>query len=107
MNRLRLYCNGFTFSLVSLSTNPFMSRFFLLASFCVFIVYNAFAQHQLPRNFQAAVANKTRTMTGEPGTFYWHNKADYAIHMKFTPKSRKIVGTETITYYNNSPDTLK
>lgn len=67
----------------------------------------AFAQHQLPRNFQAAVINKTRTMTGEPGTNYWQNKADYNIHIKFTPKSRKIVGTETITYYNNSPDTLK
>ena len=81
-------------------SDVWMVAFVLLSSL-------AFSQHQLPRNFQAAVANKTRTMTGEPGTFYWQNKADYNIHIKFTPKSRKIVGTETITYYNNSPDTLK
>ena len=84
-----------------------MTRTFCFTALSVLIVCNAMAQHQIPRNFQAAVANKTRTMTGEPGTNYWQNKADYNIHIKFTPKTRQIVGTETITYYNNSPDTLK
>ncbi|HET6638910.1 MAG TPA: M1 family metallopeptidase [Gemmatimonadota bacterium] len=57
--------------------------------------------------FQAAVEAGTRTETGEPGPIYWQQRADYAIEATVDPRARKLTGSETITYTNNSPDTLK
>jgi len=41
-----------------------------------------------------------------PGEKYWQNKADYSIHVKFSPNTREISGHVEIQYLNNSPDTL-
>ncbi|MBN1639256.1 MAG: M1 family metallopeptidase, partial [Ignavibacteriales bacterium] len=49
----------------------------------------------------------TRDLSGNPGIFYWQNSADYSINVELIPENREIIGEETITYYNNSPDTLK
>jgi hypothetical protein len=49
----------------------------------------------------------TRTGIGEPGARYWQNRADYVISASLEPKSHRLSGEETITYFNNSPDTLK
>jgi hypothetical protein len=49
----------------------------------------------------------TRTTSGKPGKNYWQNKGDYNIHVTFDPFSNLLTGNEVITYYNNSPDTLK
>ena len=57
--------------------------------------------------FQAAVEAGTRTATGEPGPAYWQQRADYAIEATVEPRARRLTGHETITYTNNSPDTLK
>ncbi|HET6361715.1 MAG TPA: M1 family metallopeptidase [Gemmatimonadota bacterium] len=57
--------------------------------------------------FRAAVEAGTRTETGEPGPVYWQQRADYAIEATVEPRSRRLTGRETITYTNNSPDTLK
>ena len=67
-----------------------------------------FAQPSLPvpTNIQKAYTHRTRSMEGIPGVNYWQNKSQYDIQVKFDPKTRLITGEETITYTNNSPDTL-
>jgi Peptidase family M1 domain len=54
-----------------------------------------------------AYAHSTRSVSGKPGKNYWQNKGDYDIHVTFDPFSNLLAGNEVITYYNNSPDTLK
>ncbi|MBQ5963654.1 M1 family aminopeptidase [Massilia sp. ZL223] len=48
-----------------------------------------------------------RTASGAPGHAYWQQRADYTIRATLDEERRAINGSGTITYYNNSPDTLK
>ncbi|HEX6588719.1 MAG TPA: M1 family metallopeptidase [Longimicrobiales bacterium] len=57
--------------------------------------------------FEAAVAAGTRTRSGEPGSGYWTNRADYRIEARLDPATALLEGSETITYRNDSPDTLR
>jgi hypothetical protein len=50
--------------------------------------------------------NEQRTASGAPGTKYWQQRADYNIKCELDEKNLKLTGTETITYFNNSPDPL-
>src|ERR1700712_3279649 len=50
--------------------------------------------------------NEQRTASGAPGTKYWQQRADYNIKCELNEKNQKLTGSETITYYNNSPDPL-
>ena len=50
--------------------------------------------------------NEQRTASGAPGVKYWQQRADYDIKCELDEKNLKLAGTETITYYNNSPDPL-
>lgn len=50
--------------------------------------------------------NEYRSASGAPGPKYWQQKADYDIDVTLDEKNRKIIGTEWITYTNNSPDVL-
>ncbi len=59
-----------------------------------------------PKEVQNAYKNDTRTQTGEPGKNYFINKPDYKIKASFNPETREIIGEETITYSNNSTDSL-
>jgi len=59
-----------------------------------------------PAEYQRAVERGTRTATGAPGERYWQNRADYAIRARVLPDRRRLEGSETITYTNNSPNTL-
>jgi hypothetical protein len=47
-----------------------------------------------------------RTASGAPGHAYWQQRADYTIRAALDESKRSISGAETITYHNNSPDTL-
>jgi len=58
-------------------------------------------------NIQQAYKKGTRTDTGKPGKNYWQNRGDYNIHVSFDPSTQLLEGKETISYENNSPDTLK
>lgn len=53
-----------------------------------------------------AVETGTRTLSGVPGEAYWQQRVDYDIRATVDPASRLLMGSETITYHNNSPDTL-
>ena len=51
--------------------------------------------------------NVYRTASGAPGQAYWQNKADYEISAYLDEEKRNLKGSETVTYYNNSPDDLE
>ena len=51
--------------------------------------------------------NEYRTASGAPGNKYWQQRADYSIQCELDEKNTTLTGSETITYYNNSPDVLK
>ncbi len=51
--------------------------------------------------------NVYRNAAGEPGHEYWQQRVDYDIDVKLNEDKRRIDATESIDYYNNSPDTLK
>ena len=50
--------------------------------------------------------NEYRTASGAPGPKYWQQRADYDIKCELDEPNLKLSGSETITYYNNSPDVL-
>src|ERR1700712_2436505 len=50
--------------------------------------------------------NEQRTASGAPGAKYWQQRADYNIKCELDEKNLKLTGSETITYFNNSPDPL-
>ena len=50
--------------------------------------------------------NVYRTASGAPGQGYWQNRADYDITAYLDEDKRYLKGSETVTYYNNSPDDL-
>lgn len=61
----------------------------------------------MPRDIKQAYAKDTRSMDGKPGKNYWQNRGIYNITIDAMPPGRNIKGSETITYFNNSPDTLR
>lgn len=50
--------------------------------------------------------NEYRTASGAPGPKYWQQRADYDIKCVLDEKNLKLKGSETVTYFNNSPNTL-
>lgn len=50
--------------------------------------------------------NEFRSGSGAPGPRYWQQRADYVILAELNDENQSITGSETITYYNNSPDVL-
>jgi hypothetical protein len=57
--------------------------------------------------FARAVANGTRTRTGEPGPKYWQQSAHYRIDAELVPQTNQLNGRESVRYFNRSPDTLR
>jgi hypothetical protein len=56
--------------------------------------------------FTRAVLKGTRTRTGAPGATNWVQHARYRIDARLDPTTHRLSGRETVTYLNNSPDTL-
>lgn len=50
--------------------------------------------------------NEQRTASGAPGVKYWQQRANYNINCELDEKNLTLKGSETITYFNNSPDAL-
>ena len=59
-----------------------------------------------PSRYQDAIDKGTRTVNGRPGGDYWQQRADYRIAVEIEPETARLTGSETITYYNESPDEL-
>ncbi len=51
--------------------------------------------------------NIYRTASGAPGHAYWQQEADYKIQVALDDENQRITAKSTITYTNNSPDTLR
>ena len=50
--------------------------------------------------------NEIRRPSGAPGKAYWQQRADYSIDIELDDEKQILTGSETITYFNNSPDDL-
>ena len=55
---------------------------------------------------QLPTPNTTRTASGAPGRDYWQQRADYDIKVELDDATQILTGSETVTYFNNSPDAL-
>lgn len=67
--------------------------------------YNTNRFKQLYEEF--STPNMFRTASGAPGPHYYQQQADYVMDIELDDKNKKIIGSETITYSNNSPDVLE
>ena len=56
---------------------------------------------------ELATPNVYRTAAGAPGHKYYQNRADYKMEITLEDQSQKLMGEETITYKNLSPDNLE
>ena len=50
--------------------------------------------------------NEYRTASGAPGPKYWQQRVDYNIKCELDEPNLVLKGSETVTYFNNSPDVL-
>lgn len=95
-----------------------MTRFLYLGAMIGAVVSSAYAQN-IQNNPTSNHGNKFeqlgtilptpneyRTASGAPGGKYWQQKADYNIEATLDEKNLMLIGKETITYSNNSPDKL-
>jgi len=51
--------------------------------------------------------NQYRSASGAPGPKYYQQQANYVMDIILDDKNKKLMGQETITYINNSPDKLE
>ncbi len=68
--------------------------------------YATFAPIVPPRVYQQAVANGTRSESGQPGPAYWQQGVQYRIEATLDPSRERIEGRETVRYTNNSPQSM-
>ncbi len=62
-----------------------------------------------PPQFERAVAQGTRTLSGAPGPAYWTNRADYTLdaRLDLAGGSATVTASGAIAYTNESPDVLE
>ena len=63
--------------------------------------HDAFAPFFYTKN-----GSSTRSASGQPGAEYWQNRADYKLTATLNEKTNEIIGTDVITYTNNSTDKM-
>lgn len=82
--------------------------FFLLVvqSVCVYAQDKKWQGKFEQLDYLLPTPNEYRTGSGAPGPHYWQQKADYNIAVELNDDNQTITGRETITYHNNSPETL-
>jgi hypothetical protein len=85
----------------------FLPILFVLIAAATITVSGQQPEIYLPREYRVALKKQTRSESGAPGINYFQNQADYSITASFDPASRKLTGHSLVTYYNNSPDTMR
>jgi hypothetical protein len=94
-----------------------MKQTIKLLALIILAIYPAFLKAQEPKAVNGntrfeqldnllPTPNSYRTASGAPGKDYFQNRADYDIKAELDEPNNKIIGTETVTFYNNSPDVL-
>ncbi|MFN8290312.1 MAG: hypothetical protein U0U70_08650 [Chitinophagaceae bacterium] len=63
---------------------------------------------EISLNKWAAASHPQRVLlaSGAPGCKYWQQRCDYDIKCELDEKNLKLTGSETVTYFNNSPNEL-
>lgn len=56
--------------------------------------------------FYPAYGDDIRAADGTPGPNYWQNRADYTINATLNEADHSVAGNVTVTYTNNSPQSL-
>ena len=84
-----------------------LKSFYLSTFFCLALVYASAQTLTMPPEIARAYAKGTRSSSGKPGKKYWQNHGRYTISVSMAPPDKTIKGVEEITYFNNSPDTLR
>ncbi len=64
--------------------------------------YNKFRQLYM----ELPTPNSYRTASGAPGHEYYQQRADYVMDIELDDDNQIVRGTETVTYFNQSPDPL-
>ncbi|MEP2773119.1 MAG: M1 family metallopeptidase [Fulvivirga sp.] len=87
-----------------------MRKIKFLALLC-FLSTSLFAQEEWGQKFEQLgsmlpTPNSYRAGSGAPGENYWQQRADYKIDVAIDDETQVLTGSETITYYNNSPNPL-
>lgn len=82
-------------------------NFIIITLLCVCFVQTKAQTLYTPRDIKKAFDKGTRSPDGKPGKNYWQNTGHYNISITVLPPNRTVKGTEQVTYFNNSPDTLK
>ncbi len=77
----------------------------LLTLFSTDIIAQTY-KYYIPLEVQKAYKEQTRALDGTPGKNYWQNRSEYNISAKLDTGNHALIGSETILYFNNSPDTL-
>jgi hypothetical protein len=57
-------------------------------------------------NFYTKDGSETRSTSGQPAAKYWQNRADYQLTASLNENTNEIIGSEILTYTNNSPDKI-
>jgi hypothetical protein len=76
------------------------------------IAFSAKAQEVIPDNqskfsdFTNRSSTEFRSASGKPGPSYWQNKASYVIESELFPETSILKGKVTLTYTNNSSESL-
>ncbi|MBX2945269.1 MAG: M1 family metallopeptidase [Cyclobacteriaceae bacterium] len=61
----------------------------------------------MPIEFQKAYEKGTRKLDGSVSPTYWQNRSIYKIKATVDPHTKLLKGEATITYLNNTPDTVR
>jgi hypothetical protein len=89
-----------------------MKKIFLSLAGC-FIILLSFSQSKYDHReafnplFYPQSGNEIRSGSGEPGSKYWQNRADYKINCTLDTAMHRVTADVEITYTNNSPDNLR
>lgn len=84
----------------------------VLSAFILFICASNYLSAQNPntkfRQLHSELPDPSdyRNAAGAPGKNYWQQQTDYEISVELDDVNRRVLGSETITYHNNSPDEL-
>ena len=81
---------------------------YTLSLICFITVFNGIhAQKKFAQlDMELPTPNEYRTASGAPGHAYFQQQADYKMNLVLDDDNQKLMGTEVITYTNNSPDAL-
>ena len=78
----------------------------LITALITALLLQAQTTSKMPLEVASTFQNGTRSNDGIPGPNYWQNSSNYIINAELLTEDSKLVGSESIVYYNNSPDTL-